>query len=73
MTTIQLEKALGKYIKGLPEDALQEILDFIIFIRQKRLKKPTENLTNELNSLNTNQTDHLEQEFKNYKQIYPNE
>jgi len=73
MTTLQIEKTLSRYIKGLPDDAIQEILDFIIFIRHKRLKKPSENLTIELSNLNLNQTTHLEEEFNDYKQIYPNE
>lgn len=69
----QLEKELIRYSKGLPEDALQEILDFIQFIRQKRLKKPVDDVTAELSDLSFSQTAHVEEEFKDYKQLYPSE
>jgi len=70
MTTRQLEKAVLEYTKGLPEDALKEILDFIQFIRQK---KSPDNLTSDLTQLNFSETQHLEDEFKGYKQLYPSE
>jgi len=73
MTTAQLEKALIKYSKGLPKEALEEILDFIQFIRQKRLKKGDDNLTAELSILSKSQAEHLEKEFEDYKKLYPNE
>lgn len=73
MNTTQLEKEVLKYTKGLPEDALQEIIDFIQFIRQKKMKSPTDDITAELSGLDYAQTAHLEGEFKDYKQLYPNE
>lgn len=73
MQTLQFEKALIESTKGLPKDILKEILDFILFIREKRINKPMENISTELTRLNISQISHLEQEFKDYKQIYPNE
>ena len=73
MTTTQLEQALIEYSKGLPKEALEEILDFIQFIRQKKMKVPFENLTYELKSLSQSESKHLEEEFKDYKDLYPNE
>ena len=70
MTTAQLEKAVLEYTKGLPKETLKEILDFIRFIR---LKKSPDNLSSELSHLNSSQTRHLEEEFKDYKQLYPSE
>ena len=70
MTTGQLEKAVLEYTKGLPKEALKEILDFIQFIRQK---KSSDNLTSELTRLNSLQIQHLEEEFQDYRQLYPSE
>lgn len=58
--------------KGLPEEALQEILDFIEFIKQKKVKKSIkDNIGYELSNLDNTETNHLEEEFKDYKEIYP--
>jgi len=73
MTTSQLEKELLRYIKGLPKETLQEIIDFIQFVRLKKVKKSSDNITAELSLLNSSQTAHLEEEFKDYKQLYPSE
>jgi len=70
MTTRQLEKAVLEYSKGLPKEALKEILDFIQFIRQK---KSPDNVTSELTRLDSSQAIHLEEEFKDYRQLYPSE
>ena len=70
MTSGQLEKAVLEYTKGLPKEALKEILDFIQFIRQK---KSPDSLTSELTQLNSSQTQHLEEEFQDYRQLYPSE
>jgi hypothetical protein len=72
MTTSQIQKTLYNYTKGLPKDALQEVLDFVQFIRQRTLKysgKPSKKKP----SLSFSQTIHLEEEFKNYKSHYPSE
>jgi len=73
MTYNELEKELLRYTKGLPKDALQEILDFIQFIRKKRLKKSTADINAELSFLNSSQAEHVEKEFQDYKQRYPRE
>lgn len=73
MTSTQLEKQLLKYTKGLSKDALSEIIDFILFVRKKRMKESPDNISSELTKLDTSQLKHLEEEFKNYKQLYPNE
>ena len=73
MTTKQLEEELIKNTKGLPKEALEEIIDFIQFVRHKKLKEPQDNITAELSSLSASQTEHLEKEFKDYKALYPRE
>jgi hypothetical protein len=62
----------------LPTEALNQILDFIQFIKAKRLEKfvdePFEKgINNELNELNKMSLVHLEEEFANYKEQYPHE
>ena len=71
MTTIKLEKVLIEYTKGLPKEMLIEILDFIQFLREKKMKKSSNNITQELNKLSHSQVKHIEKEFTNYKQLYP--
>ncbi|PSR06222.1 MAG: hypothetical protein BRD49_01610 [Bacteroidetes bacterium SW_10_40_5] len=73
MTTNQLEKELLKNTKGLPKEALEEIIDFVQFVRQKKFKNTNDNISAELKSLSTSQTEHLDQEFKDYKKLYPRE
>ena len=73
MASIQLEKKLLAYTKGLPKEAIQEIIDFIQFVHQKNTKTPIDNITAELSSLDLSQKVHLEEEFKDYKQLYPSE
>jgi len=72
MTTSQIQKTLYNYTKGLPKDALQEVLDFVQFIRQRTLKYSGK-ATKKKSSLSSSQTLHLEEEFKNYKLLYPSE
>ena len=60
-------------LKGLPKEALEEVLEFIRFIRQKQEKKILSGYLNENDSLSISQTNHLEEEFKDYKTKYPNE
>ena len=72
MTTSQIQKTLYNYTKGLPKDALQEVLDFVQFIRQRTLKyskKPSQKKP----SLSSSQTLHMEKEFENYKLLFPSE
>jgi hypothetical protein len=74
----QIEKLILQETKGLPPHALNEILDFIQFIKEKKLKKNRDdmyksNLDLELNLLDKKELSHLEEEFKDYKEIYPRE
>ncbi len=72
MRVEQLEKELLRHTKGLPKDVLQEIIDFIQFLRQKKMIDKN-NIMVKRTQLSASQTAHLEEEFKDYKQIYPHE
>jgi hypothetical protein len=55
--------------KHLPDDLLKEVLDFILFLKSKS----HDSSTDALSSLQQSELIHLEQEFENYKTLYPNE
>lgn len=58
-----------KEAKELPDDLLKEVLDFVIL-----LKNRNENAAeHSLYSLQQDELSHLEEEFVNYKKLYPNE
>ena len=78
MTKVLLEKMIIEETKGLPFQTLNEILDFIQFIKAKKIKnRVADSLENdidiELSELNTVSLMHLEEEFSNYKELYPHE
>jgi hypothetical protein len=73
MTDNGIEQLIVEGIKGLPQEALAEIADFIYFVR-KRIKQP-ETYADEINrilldfemeDLDQKEKEHLEQEFKDY-------
>jgi len=69
MNVTLVETQILQNIKNLPADALLEILDFVKFIRIRKLKKSSDNLTTELSNLDKSEAEHLEEEFKNYRTI----
>jgi hypothetical protein len=74
----QAEKLILKETKGMPSYVLDEVLDFIQFIKEKNLKKKRKdtlqnNIHLELSMLNQKELFHLEEEFKDYKELYPRE
>ncbi|MBU2461580.1 hypothetical protein KKH65_01745 [bacterium] len=71
MDVTRTETQILQNTKGLPTDALQEILDFVQFIRVRKLKSSLGDLGMELSSLDRSEAGHLEEEFKNYKELYP--
>ena len=73
MNTTQLENELLQYTKGLSKEALREVIDFVQFLRQKRLKSSSNSLSQDFSTMSSEQTFHLEEEFKDYKKLYPSE
>jgi len=67
-----LEEELKKNIKGLPGEVLQEVLDFVLFLKEKRLTEShSTEIENKLKVLDKTELDHLEKEFENYQELYP--
>jgi hypothetical protein len=73
MNTTQLENELLKYTRGLSKEALREVIDFVQFLSQKRRRKTSDSLTENLSVMSSEQTSHLEEEFEDYKKRYPSE
>jgi len=78
MSKAVIEKMIVEETKNLSFEALNEILDFIQFIKTKKFKKLfeetfEENIKTNLDKLNTVSLLHLEDEFANYKEKYPHE
>jgi len=80
MTIQTYQHLIIEGIKGLPEETLAEITNFIFFLRKRMLQPQAfeEELQSallgaELRQLSRNQEAHLEQEFEGYDQLYPHE
>lgn len=69
MTTLQSK--LITSINSLPDKAVREILDFAEFLRQKYSK--TSEGVFQAESMSNQETNHLEEEFKDYRQNFPHE
>lgn len=59
-----------KEAKQLPEDLLKEVLDFVLFLKNKNKQAEPEKV---LSALQHTELTHLESEFENYKEQYPHE
>ena len=74
------QELITEGIRGLPEELLSQIADFVYFVR-RRVAQPkayeTEMystlLQTELGRMNQHQLSHLEEEFANYEQQFPKE
>ena len=78
MSKATLEKKIIKETKDLSFDSLNEVLDFIQFLKYKKSDKRTEqhiknSISKDLSELSQDSLNHLEQEFKDYKETYPHE
>ncbi len=75
----QMTQTLLHEAEGLSWEALQEVLDFIRFLKFKEQRPHVHSLTEEpdiYQVLRTGEADslaHLEEEFARYKELYPRE
>ena len=68
-TTRQL---LARYTADLPADLLQEVLDYVQFLRLRRLPHaPADVLRTELELSQQHEWQHLEDEFVDFEQRFP--
>jgi hypothetical protein len=77
MNKLEMEKTILEESKGLSLAALREVLDFVQFIKSKRMEGGrmalVDNVKRELSELDKTSLAHLEAEFKDYKELYPYE
>jgi hypothetical protein len=64
-------------IHQLPPTALMEVVDFIDYMKQKTLKNSINSLSDSIilegQILSQHETNHLEEEFKDYAQHFPHD
>ena len=79
MPNIEIEQTIFKETQSLSANALQEVLDFIQFIKMKECRKGKKdfaadrNIDTELRALDSISLAHVEEEFAHYKELYPYE
>jgi len=79
MTNLEIQKTIIKETQELPFDILQEVLDFIQFVKMKKIRNKIGSVSEnnewqkELEVLSKNSLAHLEEEFADYKEMYPHE
>ena len=77
MNKLEIEKIILEESKGLSISALREVLDFVQFIKSKHMDEGrmelVDNVKGDLSKLNNASLEHLEAEFKDYKELYPYE
>ncbi len=76
MKTLNFQKAIIDALKDLPQEKLKEVADFISSIRQKNFSKKPDSqnsIYKYVSELSDNETKHLEEEFVDYKKLYPRE
>ena len=75
-TPIDLEQLITEGIKGLPQSYLNEVADFVVFVRRRAMEQQPydlEEIRRELQLLDTHERQHLEEEFKDFDQQFPKE
>ncbi len=70
MDKTELKKELDQMLEQMPASLVREILDFAEFLLTKRDAASSDE-TSENNALSVAETQHLEEEFANYKALYP--
>ena len=78
MNQISYEKLIISGIKGLPNETLREVADFVYFLRRRSAdpkgfdeEQYRSLLEEDLASLEKSEVEHLEKEFADYEQLYP--
>ena len=73
MNASQIENQILQNSKVLPVNLLQEILDFVQFLKFKKAGVIADSLRTGLSELDSSEVGHLEEEFIDYKIAYPRE
>jgi len=73
VNTTQLQYQIVSSAQGLPDELLEEVLDFIQFLKIKTSKTNPDTIQGLFSTLNADNEQHLLDEFKDYKSTYPTE
>lgn len=78
MNAATLKQVIAHGLSDLPEESLQEVADFILFLRAKKISKVTfsdagltDYIHQELSALREAELSHVEEEFVGYQKRYP--
>ena len=78
MNTTALKQVIAHGISDLPEESLQEVADFVLFLRAKKISKVAfseiglaDYIQRELSALREAELSHVEEEFVGYQKKYP--
>ncbi|MCO4291743.1 hypothetical protein NF867_02570 [Solitalea sp. MAHUQ-68] len=68
----KIENLIFQETKGLSEATLKEILDFVLFLKQKSAgSTPKSTIFYDLQLMQSSEVNHLEEEFADYKKLFP--
>lgn len=67
MSTFELQQHIAEQTRDLPPQLLKEVADFVAFLRTKYVQSTDISLS----GMSLSEEQHLEDEFANYKQLYP--
>ena len=73
MSATQIENMIAQNSKGLSIEILQQVLEFIQFLKLKKDGFITDSLQSGLSEFNASENRHLDEEFLDYTTIYPKE
>jgi len=71
---LKFEQLILNGIKGLPQESLKAIAEYVFFIRKKTFQSDFLDdvmLNEELDLLDEEELKHLEKEFENYQTLHP--
>lgn len=73
-----VQEFIWQSIKDLPDKSIEEIINFVLYVRKKNIQPELfdveyELLNLELHQNSSKETLHLEEEFENYKNEFPHE
>lgn len=73
-TAPNFEQLIVEGIKGLPQQYLSEVADFVLFLRRRVVEHQpydTHSIQQELSSLNAREQQHLDDEFADFDRRFP--
>ena len=80
MTPSNYHQIILDGLKGLPQHVLDEIVEYVYFVRKRTLQPSAFReeiqslaLNNELRELSRDEEEHLDKEFDNYEERFPRE